>query len=239
MASDIGVSRTGGRLLLAADAFLFGGALYLLVVTLLLGVPTLLEADIESVLSGAGPLWGSVLSLAASTLLVLVGAIVAWRMHGREVDLGVVGVMVAGAIAGTAVGMTVLVGGTMMLAGVSRLLMGPNRVGGPWVVLAALAIVVVALVAPAILDGIRDLRKTRRLHVKLDWARLAAVVAILLLGVFFLPFVSITSGSEVGEAGAFMVPFAAGGAFAVLGADLLRAWRERRHETAGGVLTAP
>jgi hypothetical protein len=92
---------------------------------------------------------------------------------------------------------------------------------------------------PAIVDGIRDLTKTRRQHVSLDWVRLAAVAVIVLLGVVFLPYVSFTTGSEIGEAGAFMVPFAAGAAVAVLGADLLRVSRERRHGTAGGFITAP
>ena len=239
MASDNGVSRTGGRLLLAADAFLFAGAFYLFVTSLLLGVPTLLGADMESFGSSLGPFWGSALSLLASGLLVLVGAIVAWRMHGREIDAGVFGVMVAGGVAGNIAGMAAFVGGTMLLVRVSRLLMGPNQLGGPWIVLAALGIVVIALVAPAIVDGIRDLAKTRRLHVNLDRARLVAAAVIVLLGVVLLPIVSFTTGSEIGEAGAFMVPFAAGAAFAVLGADMLRASRERHHGPAGGVVTAP
>jgi hypothetical protein len=241
MASDNGVSRTGGRLLLAADAFLFAGAFNLLVISLFLGVPTLLGADIEAFVSSLGQLWGSLLSLlslVASGLLVLVGATVAWRMHGRDVDAGVIGVMIVGSIAGIAASMAAFVGGTVVLARVARLLTGPNESGGPWVVLGALALLVIALVAPAIVDGIRDLAKSGRQHVRLDWARLVAVTAIVLLGVVFLPIVTATTGSEIGEAGAFMVPFAAGAAFGVLGAEMLRTSRERHHGTAGGTLTA-
>lgn len=239
MAPDVDVSRTGGRYLLAGDAFLFGGAFYLVGTSLVLGLPLLLGVDVESFGSGLGPFWGSALSLLASGLLVLMGAVVAWRMHEREIDAGVVGTMVVGAVAGIAASMAAFVGGTIALRGLSRLIIGPNQAPGPWVVLAVLAILVIALLAVVLVDGIRDLRSEQQAHVTLDWARLGSAAAIVLLGVVFLPVVTVVSGSEIGEAGAFMVPFAAGAAFAAVASDMLRVARARRHGTTGGLAAAP
>ena len=61
------------------------------------------------------------------------------------------------------------------------------------------------------------------------YGRGAWVVA---LAVVILPWIGAVQGSELGEAGLFMVPFAAAGALAAIGADLVESWRRRRHARA-------
>jgi hypothetical protein len=88
-----------------------------------------------------------------------------------------------------------------------------------------------------VVDAARDLTPDRRVHTRLDWIRLAAL-AIIVSVVVATAVIGAQTGSELGEVGIFMVPLAAAGACAVLGADLIETWRAKRAPAAGPVAQA-
>jgi hypothetical protein len=220
---------SGHRLLLAADAFLFSGALDLSSTGIFVGVLALARVDVTRFGESMGPVLGSVLSLITSGVLVLGGALVAWRMSGRRLGWGTVGGMLLGVVVGVPVAMALFVLGASLLSQLSRSVpMLGGRNGPPWLTLGVLALVALAFMAVPIVDAARDLARGRRAHVALDWTRLAALSVIVVLGGLLLPAVGAAQNNEIGEAGAFMVPFGGAGALAVTGAELLRGRRERR-----------
>lgn len=212
-----------GRLKLAADGFLFSAAVDIAITAVLLGVVFAAFGDPASI--GEGPLAVALqlISMPLMVLAVLGGAILTWRLHGRGMSILTAVWMLAGVIVGMVVAMPVFVGGAMLM---SRL---PFRSGDgpPWVAIGVLAALVAAFIAVPLFDAVRDL-STHKEHVRLDWMRIAALAVVILLAVVALPLIGAAQGSELGEAGIFMVPFAAAGAFAVTGADIIEKMIARR-----------
>jgi hypothetical protein len=110
---------------------------------------------------------------------------------------------------GLVCGGLVLVLGFWLVVGVSSLLL-PD--GGPWVLVVVVAAASLALVVPAIVAALKDLRG-RRDQPLVDWLRLAAlgVAALLVAG-------SLSIGGETAEVGIFAAGIGGAAAFTVLGA---------------------
>lgn len=214
-------SRRSPRALLVADAFLFGGALELVLTAAFALVAAAARVDMTRLGETLGPVWGSALSLGLSFFLLLGGAFAAWSLHRRPLDLVAVACIVFGSLGGLAVSMSLLVSG----ARVFRMLPLGRRQGPPWAGIVFLALLVLAVLALSLVDAVRDLSVRRRRHVVLDVLRLVALVTLVTLAVVVLPWLGAVQGSEMGEAGVFMVPFAAAAAIGVAFADFVQVRR--------------
>jgi len=228
MASENGGSGAVKRLLLAADAFLFAaafsitGSVALIVINQLTGA---LDQDTTEATLGALAIQGG--SLLLSLLAVGGGAVLAWRLHGRQLTSPVAVFMVFGILIGTPVAFG-LFGGLAVLMSLIPLGDGP-----PWIAIGVLAAAVMALLAMPMVDAVRDARGPKA-HARLDMLRWIALAVIIAIGVVALPLVGAIQGSEMGEAGIFMVPFSLAGAMAVLGGDLYCSWIDKRETKAVG-----
>lgn len=226
MATENGGSGAVKRLLLAADAFLFAAAFSILGSVVLIVVNELtgaLNQDVTEATFSALAIQGG--SLLLSLAAVGGGAVLAWRLHGRALTAPVVVFMVFGILIGTPAAFA-LFGGLAFL--MSRIPMGD---GPPWIAIGVLAAAVIALLAAPMVDAIKDARGPR-VHPRLDILRWMALAVVVAVGVIALPLLGAIQGSEMGEAGLFMVPFSLAGALAVLGGDLYRSWIDRRHAKA-------
>jgi hypothetical protein len=224
MTSDV-VRPRGGRLLLAADAFLFAGALDIVLSALLIGLVVLLaRGDLSRVGEALGPVWGSVLSLVGTAAVVFGAAVFTWRAHGRELGRMTVVAMILGVVIGMFVSMSAFIAAAQILVRAMMALgLDLERSGPPWTLIGILVAVTAAFVAVPIVAAVRDLSGPRA-GVRLDVLRLLALAVIVLLALIGLPLLGASAGgppSEAGEAGIFMVPFALAAVFAVLGADIL------------------
>lgn len=216
--------RRSPRILLAADAFLFAATLDLCVTALFGGIILLADVDMAHVGTTLGPAWGSAISLALSGVLLLGGAVVAWRLHHRSFSAGVFVTMLLGGVAGAAISMSLLVTGARLLRFVSP----RGGDGPPWFSIAVLAVLVAAFLAVPVIDAVRDFAVRRRRHVTLDRLRIGALALGVALALVALPWMGARGDSEMGEAGVFVAPFAAAAAFAVVAADYWQIRREPR-----------
>lgn len=209
--------RRSPRILLAADAFLLAGTLDLLLTAAFALVIALADVNMENAASSLGAVWGSVISVSASVVLLTGGAVAAWLLHRRTFDLASTLSLLAGAVGGLAVSMSLLVSGARLFR---MLRLGPRQ-GPPWAGIIFLALLTVAFLAIPLIDAVRDLRARRR-HVLLDWLRLVGLAVLAALALVVLPWLGAAQGSEMGEAAVFMVPFAAAAAIGVALADFVQ-----------------
>lgn len=214
------------RLLLAGDAFLFAAALVIMGSAVIIGVNQLtgaLDQDTVSATAGALAIQGA--SLLVALLAVGAGAVMAWRLHGRELTPQVGIFMALGVILGTPLAFGAM--GTLAFL-MSRV---GDRQGPPWLAIGILAAAVLALLAVPVIDAVRDMRGSRE-HSRIDRLRLAALAVVVALAVIAFPVLGAIGDNEMGEAGVFMVPFSAAAALAVLGGDLYCRYRDRRADHA-------
>lgn len=211
----------GPRLILCADAFLFSGALFMLtegLIGIVVGL-TGTEASIPEWMQFAGPFLMLVSFVA--------GVVIAWLVHGRAWGkhswVGLLLGMVAGAAA-----MNVAI---MAIAAFGRFIPSPIPGEGPWGLVIVIVIAVIAFLAVPLLDAVQDLAPGRRQRVAIDTLRLGSFAVIVALVVGTVA-VGMQEGSELGEAGLFMVLLAGPAAVAVLCLDLFEAWRSKRDSTA-------
>lgn len=189
----------------SVDAFVYGSATMLVLL--------LLEEAGSVVLprtpTGELPEWAQLvgpLLMAASFVAGVLGALL---VHGRSLRNG-----------RTWLGMLLgLVGGAAVLAlGFFALRLIPTpfpQESGPWGLVIAVVVLVLAFVVPALVAAVRDLLGPRGQRLA-DWLRLgaAAVALAIIVG-------SLVIGGETAEAGLFAVLFAGGpAAFAALGGAL-------------------
>lgn len=208
--------------MLCADAFLYTGALFLVTQ----GVPAI-AATLARIDPNSTPGWMQAIGPLSMIVSLAVGALLAWRMHGHEIH----GASWLGMIAGTVLGGPLLIAAFFALFMLGRFIPNPvPSVEGPWGLVAVVTVAVVAFLIVPIVDAMRDFATDRRVHVRLDWMRLAAFAVAAAL-VAWTTVLGLQTGSELAEAGMFMVPVAAASACAVLGADLLESWRAKRAAT--------
>lgn len=213
------------RVVLAGDAFLFAAALDLGVTTAILGTLVFMGFDAVSLESALGPVIGAFASPVLTLVLVLGGAIVAWRLHAYPMDRRAWTGMALGLLLGVPAMLAVIV--ISIQIGI-RVTGSPDR--PPWALIAVFAAAALALAFSPIVDAARDAAPERRAHLRLDWLRVGALGLTAVCALVIIPILAGTLGPEVAEAGVFMVPFAAGAALAVTGADFLR----RRHDRSAG-----
>ncbi len=132
---------------------------------------------------------------------VFVGPASAWVLHGRHLD----GRAIVAALAGYPIGAFVLVAFVTLLSLLASWvasLFTISEVAGPVAVLVLAVLGSVAVVVWLDVDALRDLGPKRRHHLTLDFARLAATIAVMVFGVVVL-FLVRTGPENV--AGVFML----------------------------------
>jgi hypothetical protein len=171
------------------------------------------------------------LTVAIAPLTVVVGPAVAWLLHGRRIGRA--------AVIGWAIGVVVAVVGVtslywaLVLTGAAIGLAGGSEFTGGIVLLVVATVVFFAVVIWLDADAIRDLAVARRLHARLDVARLVATAIAVLAAVAITLIQTYNPASGVGDAGPFALLAAAIGAVTVLVADLVAARLERADAVPG------
>jgi hypothetical protein len=207
------------RMLLAGDGFLFAGATIALLVMadLVLGAMTglrflnPLQATVPTL-----PVIGS-LSNVLFVSAVLGGALVVWRMHGRQVTWGLAGGLLVAFLVAAAVSIAAWFG-------LFSIHLGPATTTTSWPQFLVLALVAALLAVPPVVDAVRDVPRSHRAHMRLDWVRLAALAVLVVPAIFFQ-----VRGIDIIEPAAFIMPGAITASLAVAAVDLaltLRAQRE-------------
>lgn len=229
--------RRSEHALLAADAWIFTAAISItLTAAIELGLLAIFGSG-PAVDQRMSPLVGQTLTFVAAGLAVFGGAFVAWRLHGRSLDWPVAGSMLGGAVVGTALALPAFVFVWMGLSSIGRIVNPGRFENGPWFEVGLIVVLVALVVGWMVFDAVRDIAREKR-HALLDWLRIGAAALVIALAGVILPWVGAAQGSELGEAGLFMLPFAVAGGLAAVGADLLDTWRRRRRERAHSALPA-
>ncbi len=215
------------RLLLAGDAFLFASALFIIGSLLLVGVnyaTGALNQDTRTASASALAIQGG--SLIVSLLAVGFGAALAWRLHGRAFTPMVALFMAIGVVIGVPIAFGALTGSVALIR-----LIPIGGEGPPWIAIGLLAAAVIALLVMPLVDAVRDTRGAG-MHIRLDLLRWIALAIVIAIAVIVAPVIGAIGGTEEGEIGVFMVPFAAAASLAVLGGDLYCGYRDRHSRTA-------
>jgi hypothetical protein len=197
---------------------LFAGATVALVVMLDLGLGALAGLRFLDPLQAALPASAltGVLSGALFVLSVLGAALVAWRMHGRQLTWGSAGGLFVAFLVAAGISLAAWFGLF------SLRLVESTTPAGSWPQLAVLALVALLLGVPPVVDALRDVPRTHRAHARLDWVRLGALAVLVLPAVIFE-----MSGIDVIEPAAFIMPGAIAASLAVAAVDLVLTWRSR------------
>lgn len=212
-----GSVETRPRLMLCADAFLFSGALFMLTEGLI-GIVVGLTGTEASI-----PEWMQFAGLFLMLVSLIGGVVTAWLVHGRAWGKhSWIGLLLGIVVGGVAMNVAI-----MAIAAFGQFIPSPIPDEGPWGLVIVTVIAVVAFLAVPLFDAVRDLTPGRRLRVPVDLLRLGAFVVIVALVVATVA-VGLQEGSEVGEAGLFMVLLAGPAAVAALCLDLFEAWRSKR-----------
>jgi hypothetical protein len=209
--------------LLAGDGFLFAGATVALLVMLDIGLGALMGLRFLDPLQAAIPAspLTAVLSGALFVLSVLGAALVAWRMHGRQLTWGLAGGLFVAFLVAAGISLAAWFG-------LFSLQLVPSTTpAGSWLQLAVLALVALLLGVPPIVDAVRDVPRTHRAHMRLDWIRLAALAVLVVPAVLFE-----VRGIDVIEPAAFIMPGAITASLAVAAVDLALTLRGRRQSSA-------
>ena len=207
----------GPRLMLCADAFLFSGALFMLTEGLI-GIVVGLTGSEASI-----PEWMQFAGLFLMLVSLVGGVVIAWLVHGRAWGKrSWVGLLLGIVVGGVAMNVAI-----MAIAAFGQFIPSPIPDEGPWGLVIVIVIAVIAFLAVPLFDAVRDLAPARRQRVTVDALRLGSFAVIVALVVGTVA-VGIQEGSEVGEAGLFMVLLAGPAAVAVLCMDLFEAWRSKR-----------
>lgn len=183
------------RYMLACDAFLVSGALWMALVGAL-------------AMSFSEPTTTSELLNQIAILVVLVGgALVAWVMHGHGVRprslVGLLLGLIAGAVV-CGIGFGLLWGASRFLIDPVLRAVAPDAAEGPWGLVVLVVIAGIAFLAVPVLSAVRDLiaRPDRR------QVTIAAVRITLLALIMAAIVATVFAGDEAGEVGIFMVPIA-------------------------------
>lgn len=169
------------------------------------------------------------LVLVGGPLALVFGPALAWLLHDRRLNWvamisEVIGIVIS----------VVVVGGLFVLVQLASAALGP--VGGwefavPVASLATASIAFLALIVVLDVDGIRDLLSTQRKHIRLDYARLAATVVIVVFVVVVSLIQAIYPETEMGDAGVFALGVAAVGAVTMFTMKSIQVYWGKRSET--------
>jgi hypothetical protein len=211
------------RWALAGDGGLFSTAVFAVVLGLV-------------VLAGSGSHVSNVVAGICMVAALALAPLLAWRLRARRADRSATGGALLGYIAGGAGAFLLL----LLVAVVGRAGMAVGLFATDTDAGAAVAPVFVVIVAALLAltcvwlgaDAVRDLSPRRRVHVRLDVARLAALVPCAAYVVGVIVVVAPWSGSDAGM-NAILLLASPGlvGAVVVTLADVLKRYDERRTDT--------
>jgi|GEM_PF-1261474 len=221
---------------IAGDAFLFSAALF----AICMGLSGAVVMLVPGLFGPEGPVGvlGAIISGTSSLLglaSMVTGAVVAWRLHGRDfsgaafagIALGIVLAFVAGAAVFLA-----FVGVAMALGAVV------GEIPGLIVALAILAVALLVIMVRLDVDAVRDLAPGRSVHRRVDILRLTATGVLVAFAVAVALAVRMQPNSEVGEAILFAVM---AGAFSGMVTAFADAWVRRaqaKHADANAIAGA-
>ncbi|HEX5336522.1 MAG TPA: hypothetical protein VFW55_11610 [Propionicimonas sp.] len=203
---------TKERRALAGDACLVTAAAFSLVMGAL-ALTFLPEGEPPEDMTGV-----QLLSALFSVAVMIVGPLVAWRLHGRRLTwIAVLGAVAGGFVMGNIAGMLAM----LMLAPVVWLVssVSGSEIAGLVAVIVVVGGAFVALLVWLVVDGVRDLSSSRREHPRLDVVRFisAAVLVVFAIGVAL--WTARHPGDETGEAILFAIMAGLGAAMIVTGAE--------------------
>ena len=164
-------------------------------------------------------------------LALVVGLAAAWLLHDRRFDRAAV---ISGVI--SMVISAILIGGFLLLL---PLVVNASRSGGgsefflPIILLSALGTAFLFIVLMLDADAWGDLRSGRRTHTRLDIARLASTLVLLVFTLVVILVQAFRPGTEIGEAGVFLLAAALVGAVTMLVTLAIHARLEQRTPAAG------
>ncbi|NMM23183.1 MAG: hypothetical protein HHJ11_06745 [Phycicoccus sp.] len=149
---------------------------------------------------------------------MIVGPLVAWRLHGRRLTwMAVLGAVAGGFVLGNVVGIlaaVVLVPLVWLVTSVSG-----SEIAGLVAVVVVIGGAFVALLVWLVLDGVRDLSPSRRAHHRLDVVRLTSVAVLVVFAIGVWIWTARNPGDESGEAILFAIMAGLGAAMIVTGAE--------------------
>jgi hypothetical protein len=210
-----------GLALLIGDGYMFTAAAFAVALGLVVGLFALMGSPGSSTFFA---LTNAVVMFAGGVF----GIVVTWLLHDHRITW----VAVAGGIAGSAAISVVipLVAATSFLIGLPLGLFTTWEFAGPVALLVILCAGSVALIAWLLVDATRDLARSRREHVRLDLARIAAgAVLVILAAVTAIETARL--GGETGEAVIFAMAAGAAGALAMAGAAVATRLAARQRGT--------
>jgi drug/metabolite transporter (DMT)-like permease len=162
--------------------------------------------------------WVQLLSAVLSLAVVIVGPLVAWRLHGRPLTwIAVLGAVVGGFVLGNVVGILVMLVFVPLVWLVSSV--SSSEFGGLIAVLVLVGAAFVALLVWLVADGVRDLPLSRRVHLRLDVVRFISVAVLVIFAIGVALWTARHPGDESGEAIIFAVMAGVGAAMIVTGAE--------------------
>jgi len=156
----------------------------------------------------------------------IAGVLAAWFLHGRRIT----GAAALGAAAGVVVGQLMI----PLIAGLSFLMEFPMKLftawefAGPVAMLSIVSVAFLALFVWLLIDAGRDLAPSRRGHVRLDVARIAAAIVFAAYSGVVLALAMAQPGGEMGEAIIFALAAGVVGGAMVAGADAATVFIERQ-----------
>lgn len=197
------VSRVGDTAVLVGDACLFTGASF------------------------------CVLAVVGGPLALLVGPALAWVLHGRRPDShsiisGLIGLVVAIALVGG-----LLAGVPALINAIAPPVAGAEDYSGALTLLLAVAALFGSLALVLDVGAIRDLMPARRMHARLDVARLVATAAIVAFGAIITVAQMMNPATQIGDAGVFALAAAAVGAVTMLVGNAVASHPAKNHGDAG------
>ena len=175
--------------------------------------------------------WVQLFSAVLSLAVVIVGPLVAWRLHGRRLTwMAVLGAVVGGFVLGNVVALlaaVVLVPLVWLVTSVS------TEIAGLVAVVVVIGGAFVALLVWLVVDGVRDLSPSRREHPRLDVVRFISVAVPVVFAIGVGIWTARNPGDESGEAILFAMMAGVGAAMIVTGAEAATSLAAQRKSDTG------
>jgi hypothetical protein len=220
---------TRERVALAGDALLMTAAAFSAVI----GLTAVLVAPTGT--PEPGMEWATALSSVLAMAVGVVVPILVWLMHRRRLTgMAVLG----GVLGGLSTGIVFM--GMVALSALFGLLASPFtdwEFAGPVAMLVVASAAFVAVGLWLVVEAIRDLGPARRAHLLIDVLRLVSAVVLTVVTVGVAVWIGSHPGDESAEAPVYAMVVGLGGAFAVLGAELLTGLSKPKAPPASPALT--
>lgn len=166
-----------------------------------------------------GMAWVSLLSAVLSLAVVILGPLVAWRLHGRRLSwMAALGAALGAFVGSNIVGMLVMLVFAPLGWLVSQL--GGSEFAGLMAMVVVVGGAFVALLVWLVTNGVRDLSPSRRVHPRMDIVRVISAAALVVFAIGVALWTADHPGGESGEAIIFAMLAGLVAALAVAGAEV-------------------